>query len=829
MPTPSLSTVVATRLTRFGTERPRTALLVVLAVVAVLAIPALRVGLDNDFSKLYSTSTEANAFRLQFREVFGANDGLLVAVLTPSSPSDPAFFELLSALADETANDPDVAHVFSLTNTVLSLPVDDYVAFSPVFGPNSLLDESHETRLRRAISSPLLERLVSADGSRFVLAAELAEELRSFEGIVQPAQRFRSRIRTATRASGLDVEVLHGGIPETRIYATNALEGDLFYLAPFIVLVLAVLLFGFIRSVPGVLVTLSATGLSVVATAGAIGLFGDDLNFLTVLYPVFLATITTAHCVHLLHQYKLERLNSDLPPEFAARDASIRVTAASFLTSLTTAIGFGSLLAARATVLRMFGAYLSIAVVVSFIVVSLVLPASMVILGDRIVRIRAQPRGKSSRAILEWFDSLSVEITGSRGSRWATVCGVIALFALFWSARNVEFDYILSDHAQSGSDIHAGNQVIDQELGGTVPIEISFLGAPGDFVEPENLQRMERCATWLTEHYEVPPPVGISTVLKQIRKSFGATDEVPKTREAVAQLMLVAESSPDRVVPQVVTSDRSHARMRTAAADQGANHIVSMQNAFDEFAGTVFAGTGIRARMTGDMVVGYDGINRLSKELVRSVCIALFLVLLVIGLAFRSFRIALASVLPNVLPVAMGLALLKATDSVINPMPGIVFCLGIGLSVDDTIHLVARHREELRAGKSNREAAIAAVRHTRGALVTTTLVISIGLALLALSASDLNQTMSWLAGAVMVTALAADLLVTPGILSLLGAPESAPSLTPRIASHDPHHATTPRASEIREILRPQQAEPKQRIARAVGDSLSDSSDDSSAS
>ena len=827
MSPPSFSTAIATRLTRFSTERPRTALLLVLTAVSILANPALRVGLDNDFSKLYSTTTEANAFRLRFREVFGANDGLLVAVLTPSSPEDPAFFELLSALSEQTANDPDVARVFSLTSTTLSLSIDDGVAFSPVFGPDSLLDEPYERRLGRALGSPLLERLVSDNGTRFVIAAELIEELHSFEGVEQPAERFHRRIDDALQASPLNVEVLYGGIPETRIYATKALEGDLFYLAPFITLVLAILLFGFIRSIPGVLVTLFATGLSVVATAGVIGLFGADLNFLTVLYPVFLATITTAHCVHLLHQYKLARLSSDFPPLFAAREASIRVTSASFLTSLTTAIGFGSLMAARATVLRTFGAYLSLAVVISFLVVSLVLPAAIVILGDRVVQIRQRPAPGFWSRIVQGFDTLTVKSTSPRGSRWATVVGVILLFALFWSARNVELDYILSDHAQPGSAVHAGNQLIDRELGGTVPIEVSFLGAPGDFVEPENLQRMERCATWLSEHYDVPPPIGLSTVLKHISDSLGAPNEVPKTRQGVAQLMLVAESSPDRVVPQLVTSDRSHARLRTAARDLGANYIVSMQQAFDEFASTVFAGTGIRARMTGDMVVGYDGMNRLSMELVRSVCIALLLVLVVIAVAFRSFRVALASVLPNILPVAMGLALLRATDSVINPMPGIVFCLGIGLSVDDTIHLIARHREELASGKSNREATIAAVRHTRGALVTTTLVISVGLALLALSTSDLNQTMSWLAGAVMITALAADLLVTPAILSLLGVPSSDRALEPETRTAAPERSTSPLASEIREVLKPPGSGAKIRPARVAGDPRSESVEDES--
>jgi predicted RND superfamily exporter protein len=804
---------IATRLVQFSTGRPRRAILSILAAVALLTVPAVRVGLDNDFSKLYSTATEADSFRLQFREIFGANDGLLVAVLTPERPDDPAFLDLLSALADESARDPDVARVFSVANTSLPVDTGGEVVFSPVFGPKSLLNEDHAHRLDRALSSPLLERLLSNDGTRFVLAAELEEELRSFEGIVHPAERFRDRIRDAVQSSPLNVEVLHGGIPETRIYATEALEGDLFYLAPFVTLVLAVLLFGFFRRSMGVSVTLVAIGLSTIATAGVVGLAGDDFNFLTVLYPVFLATITTAHCVHLLHQYRHERLQGN-PRDLAARNASIRVTAASFLTSLTTAIGFGSLIAARAMVLRTFGFYLAIGIIISFVVVSMLVPASLVLLGDRMVSI-STPSGNTRSRMTKIFDALTVAITGARGAPWVTVLGVVALVALFWSARDVEIDYILSNHAQRGSEIYAGNQVIDRELGGVVPIEVSFLGKPGDFREPKNLVLMERSARWLSENYDVPTPVGLSTVIKEVSRSFGAPYEVPASRELLAQLMLVAESSPDEIVPQLVTDDRSHARLRTAAVDRGANYIVSMHREFDEFAGTLFAGTGIRARMTGDMVVGYDGMNRLSRELVRSVSIALVLVLLVIGLAFGSFRIAAVSVLPNVLPVAVGLALLKATGSVINPMPGIVFCLGIGLSVDDTIHLIARQQEEVRSGKSLREAALEAVRQTRGALVATTVVLSVGLSLLALSTSDLNQTMSWLAGTVMITALAADLLITPAMLSLLG---SAGSLTPGTLEAETEERSPPIASEIREILDGSPAATPEEKARAAGDS-----------
>ncbi|MEM8608614.1 MAG: MMPL family transporter [Myxococcota bacterium] len=746
------------------TESPRAVLLGLLAACAIVSLPAITVGLDNDFSKLYATDSDDDRFRLVFRDVFGANDGLFVAVLRPEDPADPEFIETLDRLTRDTARDPVIARVYSPTHTALPVDVDDVLVFGPLFGPSSAFQGTHDERVRRMAASPLGQRLVSEDGRSYVLAGEVRKEATSYESLLAPDRRFRERVNQAVSNMARPVEVHFAGIPRTRIHATHATEGDLLYLSPLVVFVLSVVMLMLVRSLWAVLMTLGAVGLAVSSTAGVVGLFRDDLNFVTVLYPIFLTAVTTAHCIHLLHQFRWELDRAPDDRIGSIRRSAERVARAALLTSLTTAIGFGSLMAAEATILRTFGLYLSIAVLVSFVIVSFLLPSAMTLLGPRLF----DPRPRPSRITLPpRYEPFLDRLTSPRGARWTIAFGFTLLLGIAYYARGVPFDYILSDHGKGSPALLASNDLVDQDLGGIVPIEVSFLGAEDDFRSASVLQKMQASADWLEEHFNTPPPIGVSTVVAEVNEQFGGEAVVPDSDAAVAQLLLVAESSSDRIVSQLVTDDYSHARLRTSSVDRGAAGIVSMWRRFDSFAEEVFDGTGIRVRMTGGMVVGYEGMQQLSSGLLRSVLVALVLVILVIGIAFRSAGLALASILPNILPVVVGLALLRATGSVVNPIPGLVFCIGIGLSVDDTIHLFSRYREEQRRGASSRDAARLAVRRTHTALLQTTIVLSIGMGLLLLSRSDLNRTMGWLSGAVFATALAADLVLTPAILAML--------------------------------------------------------------
>lgn len=170
--------------------------------------------------------------------------------------------------------------------------------------------------------------------------------------------------------------------------------------------------------------------------------------------------------------------------------------------------------------------------------------------------------------------------------------------------------------------------------------------------------------------------------------------------------------------------------------------------------------------MTGEAPVAYHGMNKLSRELMESILGALVAVVLVIGLVFRSARIALASILPNVIPTVCVLAAYSLSGAVIDPLPGVAFCIGLGMSVDDTVHVFARYREELSLGGSPREALVRAMNGLGGALVTSSVVLGVGFLALTLSSFDMNRMLGLLGASLIGLALVCDLVFTPALLSL---------------------------------------------------------------
>jgi predicted RND superfamily exporter protein len=241
---------------------------------------------------------------------------------------------------------------------------------------------------------------------------------------------------------------------------------------------------------------------------------------------------------------------------------------------------------------------------------------------------------------------------------------------------------------------------------------------------------------------------------------------MPDDDEMVAQLLLLAEGSSDQVVQQVVTDDYGHARIRAFIADVGAERMVELKAEFNQYAAELFQGTGIKAEMTGELPVAYEGMNKLTFELLKSVLTALLFIVITILLVFRDWSLALGSIFPNVLPILLGVGFYALSGQGLNPLPGIAFCIAIGIAVDDTVHLFARFNEEIQRGSSRYDSVLVAVKEVKGALLSSSLILTVGFLMFLYSGFVWNRQLGVLGAFLIVTALLADLLFTPAVLSL---------------------------------------------------------------
>lgn len=730
---------------------PKKVLLLVALVVGFLGYSARNVRLDNNFAALFSTNSEAAAFRESYRRTFGADDGLLVAVLVADEPTDPKFIELVERISENAARRPDVRRVYSATETSILFKDGDTTVIEPAFGSASSLQGDFWSRVRLVTRSPLGgNRLLSDNGHVFLVVAELDASVDSYEKIIGPAEEYQRMVERAVRDSGLPVRARFAGLPYTRIGAIASMQGDLMLLTPLTSIALVIMLFAFFRRFVFVVIPLSSVMAAVVGTAGIIGLAGDDLNQITVIYPILLMVITVATAVHYVHRFEHERHEGKSVLD-AARTTAARITEASMLQTLTTVFGFGSLVVSDLNILHGFGVYVGAGVALAFFFVATAIPAMLVLFGDRATSTKRV-------VVTEEKPPTRIAIAHEKLVRWLvqpkpawtiTIAMFVGLIALCFTAVNVIYDYRISDNLYPGHPIAQGNAILDEHSSGIIPIEVAFDGPPDAFLNPDILRRIDRAGHFLERDAHIRAPISLASVVRELNRSFTGRDEIPNDREAISQLLLFADGSPDRVVEQLSTPDFSRTRLRGSVPDHGARDVVELERRFQAFAEPIFAGTGVTVRMTGEAPVAYQGMNKLSEELLTSELWTLLLVVISIGLVFRSVKVAIASILPNALPILIGLNIYTLTGTVIDPLPGIVFCIGTGIAVDDTIHVISRYREELRAGFPRQEAMVRTMTSLWGALASTSTSIGAGFLVLCLSDFNMNRTMGAL-GALMI-------------------------------------------------------------------------------
>jgi uncharacterized protein len=203
-------------------------------------------------------------------------------------------------------------------------------------------------------------------------------------------------------------------------------------------------------------------------------------------------------------------------------------------------------------------------------------------------------------------------------------------------------------------------------------------------------------------------------------------------------------------------------------------------------------------RVTGEAPVAYDGMNKLTGELVVSAIVALAFIVLAIGIAFRSLGLALVATLPNVVPVVGGMGLYALTSDTLDPLPGLVFSIAAGLAADDTIHLINRwreHRALAPLGADPRGALVTALARARTAMVSSTLVLVAGFGSLALSGFGWNRELGLLGSVVLLLALVSDIVLATAGLAVYGRwvdrPRRRPSTRPADGSGRPDAATEP--------------------------------------
>lgn len=741
------------------------------------------VSLQADFSvQAFFGAGDAELDRLtSFKDHWGHDDSIFLVVATVDDGDllTPARLGVLDELALLLERHPDVASVAALTQAPRLLgDAPGLLDLRPLI--ETLPDESMDHPAYKAWRQSLLQHpvhvpfLLSEDGAAASLAVELAVGGDDIQAIRAPIATLREQIRDFEGREGM--HLVTAGIPAVRSDFFDVIFEDQLVMFPVILVALTILMLLLFRRAHALFACGAAALVPPAMVFGLMGMTGESLGILNQSYITLLPVIAVADAIHLVSRFH-EEARRLAPPgmplsedvrSMAIRRAVGRIGVACFLTSTTTSIGFLSLYVARMPVLRNFGLYAAIGIVLAYGTVLLIIPIVLSFARGAVPESgRASAYTRTDRLLLG-----CAELAIHRPGR---VLGLTALVLAFCIAMGfqVEVDNTLTGMLRPEHETTRANRVADRKLGGILGLEIDVKGPEGALKDPQVLGALLKLGDRSLERPEVRSVTGPQTFIAGLQQAVTGQRGIPESRAEIAQLLILAESSP-MLAQMLDLSDFSRGRMVLRTRDNGGNAFLSLAEELRDDLATIMDGVPgeTTARVTGTPWVAYRGINNVTIDLRDSLMIAFVAVTLIIVLLLRDVRMALICLVPNALPLVVGYGIMGAMGWILDPTPAVVFTVALGIAVDDTIHLVSRYREERAGGQGLHDALRMAVLHSGRAVVITSILLATGFAANCLSSFPSMVILGLLGAVVILVAMLSDLFVLPALIGLFAEPRS---------------------------------------------------------
>jgi len=748
--------------------RPRAVVLSLGLLTALALLGAGQLAID-DVPRSFFRSEDQDFERLEqvFRD-FGSDDNECLVLLEAADVFSPGPVASIAALDLALRSVAGVRDVLSL---------DDVLVFDGGLIPRPLLPapdaspDAFERARATARAHPLVEdQILSTDHRATLLVVELDAELQAISAIHPVVEGIQAQL-AQHRESGIRLGLT--GIPPIRVVIFEAIarEQALFSI---IGAALGFLIGWFVfRRLGPILITSCA---SIVAGTWALGCFhlaGQSINILNSALPLLIMVIALTDAAHLMIDILRSR-HAGMSVREAAHAALRHLGVPCALTSLTTAIGFGSLALSRVDVIKNFGILFAMAVGLSFLVVLTSIPSLSILF------LRAGPKTGFDSTPGRLGQRAETLIRASvRHARAISIVGAVVTFVLLGVALRLTPDNRLTEATPRNAESVRVLRACERAFGGVLTTSVLCEWPQGQPPDERTFTAIGAVQEVLDEHPFFHGSLSVLDLMTLLPKALrgDATDGQEEGSVATDSLTLL----PQDLVRRTWRPDLQRALVSARAPDcpsrEARKAYAQLELALDELRQRY---PDMELHVTGTDTIARRNVNVMISDFTLGLGMAALIIFGVLSLAFRSLRLGLISVLPNVFPLVVAASILAVSGLELQMTSVIAFTVCLGLAVDDTIHLVARFQRGLEHYGDPSEAAVQATIHVGRALMVTSAILLGGFGALGFSQIPTTQLFALVCCIGLLAALVGDLLFLPALLTVF---------TPKRASRDSRRDT----------------------------------------
>jgi predicted RND superfamily exporter protein len=720
-----------------------------------------------DLANIVPANDPEMVYFKEFKSIFGEDGNILAIGLKDSSVYGTENFRKFGYMVNEIASLKGVNAVLGLPNLKMLSKNSELKKFEliPIFPEipedqeslDSLLEVAHNLKF---YSGQLINE---ENGATLVLVTIKKEVLNSESRNVLMSD---IQFITSSFEENTSIKLYYAGLPYTRSVMTTKVKGEMKMFLLLSVAVTGLILFLFFRAFNAVLVPIVIIGLVVVWVIGTLAILGYKITILTGIIPPIIVVIGIPNSVYMLNKYHQEYQKSR-DQQQALRLIIKKIGIVTFITNFTTAVGFLVLTSTDITILKEFGIVAGINILVTFILSIILIPTFYSFL----------PPPKARHLKHLDFIPLDKVLSGldvivHKHPYTIFITSIVIVVISIGGLLKIEAVSYMVDDLPENSHVKEDLAFFESNFAGVMPLEIVVdTGVKKGVQNLRNLRKINEFEMFLDSLSYISQPVSVVSFIKASRQAFynqnPAYYELPNTRDQAFILRYLSEDADNaNIATSFVDSTGQKLRMSLKIADIGSNKMDSLVNkVIKPRMNEIFADSKMDVQLTGTTLMFIKGNKFLIDNLIQSMIIAFIIIAIIMAMLFRNFTMIIISLIPNIIPLLVTAGLMGYFGIPLKPSTALVFSITFGISVDDSIHFLAKYRQELISNQFFVPIAISkSLRETGASMIYTSIILFFGFVIFGASEFGGTVALGVLTSITLLVAMITNLTLLPAML-----------------------------------------------------------------
>jgi len=766
---------------RFVLKNKLVLLLILALLTAFMGWQASKVQISYEFTKAIPTDNPRYISYQRFHKQFGDDGNTIVIGVQSAKLFDKKTFEDFAMLGRQIKNIKWVENVLSIPVTVTlvkdsgSQQLRPQNIFTPVDTSATVLQFSHyDSSKSLFFAQPFYKNvLYNPETNASLMAVRINRDIlasKNRSGVI-------NEITAAADVFGRNhsIEMHYSGLPLIRTEVADRMKVEMRWFLIGSVLLSAVILLIFFRSISTMLLSLTVVLIGVIWSMGTLQLLEYKITLLTILIPPLIVVIGIPNCIYFLNKYHVSYAATAEKNEALVNMIS-KMGIVTLFCNIAAAIGFAVFALTRSAILKEFGAVAGINIIALFLISFILIPAVLSYLPAPKER---HTKYLDNKWLLNLLDQLENWAMNHRGLIYAAT-GLILVFAVAGLFRLKSEGFIVDDLPKTDK-IYTDLKFFERNFKGVMPLEIVIDTRQKNGLRKNPLQlftQIDSLSQYIASLPETGKPLSIVEGIKFAKQAYYDGDSsnyaLPNSFD-ISFLSSYLNTKADtgarggnnitKLLSSFIDKDKQRARISVNMADIGSIRLPVLLQQIQERANHYFDSTKYGVELTGSSVTFLEGSSFIIKGLKDSVIWAFSLIALCMLYLFRSFKILLCSLIPNVIPLVITAGVMGWAGVPLKPSTVLVFSIALGIAIDITIRFLVNYKQIQKGSEKSQRQLVAETIHSTGiSIIYTSLVLTAGFIIFCFSGFGGTQALGWLTSLTLVVATFTNLILLPALI-----------------------------------------------------------------